>query len=157
VKLSRKTFKFLVNLYPPYIGAGVNIEYVSQDWKELRVSMPLRWYNRNAVGTQFGGSLYSMVDPHLMLLLMRLLGKAYLVWDKSASIDFVKPGISKVTANIRIPDDTLGDILEKTRNGGKHFATFSIDIVDSANEIVARVSKVIYIRRKLSFSKDASA
>ena len=84
-----KQLKRILNLYPPYLGAGVRVTYIREDWKELHVSMSLRWFNRNAVGTHFGGSLYSMVDPHLMLLLMQLLGKEYLVWDKAANIEFV--------------------------------------------------------------------
>jgi acyl-coenzyme A thioesterase PaaI-like protein len=90
MNVSPTLFKRLLNLYPPYIGAGIKVEYVSKDWRELHVSMALRWYNRNAVGTHFGGSLYAMIDPHVMLLLMQLLGKDYQVWDKSASIEFVK-------------------------------------------------------------------
>ena len=70
---SAKTLKRLLNLYPPYLGAGVKITYSSDDWKEMHVSMSLRWYNKNAVNTHFGGSLYSMVDPHIMLMLMPLL------------------------------------------------------------------------------------
>jgi len=88
----------VIHVYPPYLGAGENVDYISEDWKELQVSMALRWYNRNAVGVHFKGSLYSMIDPHLMLLLMQLLGKEYLVWDKTATIEFVKVSKKKVTS-----------------------------------------------------------
>ena len=88
----------MLNLYPPYLGAGVKVTHISEDWRELRVSMSLRWFNRNAVGTHFGGSLYAMVDPHLMLLLIRLLGEKYWVWDQSAAIDFIKASKQKVTS-----------------------------------------------------------
>ncbi len=87
MKWTPRRLKFALNVYPPYLGAGVSITKVDRDWRELKVSMKLRWYNRNAVGSHFGGSLYSMVDPHLMLLLMKLLGEDYVVWDKAASID----------------------------------------------------------------------
>lgn len=102
MEFTPKVLKRILNLYPPYLGAGVKITYISEDWKELHVSMSLRWFNRNAVGTHFGGSLYSMVDPHLMLLLMQMLGKEYWVWDKSATIEFVKAIRKKVTSEIKI-------------------------------------------------------
>ena len=98
---------FSLNIYAPYLGAGVKVDYIAKDWKETHVSMKLRWYNRNAVGTHFGGSLYSMVDPHLMLILMQLLGKNYIVWDKSASIDFRRPGQGRVYSKMKITDDDL--------------------------------------------------
>lgn len=148
MNISPKSFKFLVNLYPPYIGAGVKVDYVSHDWRELHVSMPLRWYNRNAVGTQFGGSLYSMVDPHLMLLLMQLLGKEYLVWDKSANIEFIKPSKTKVAAKIIITNEDLEKIIENTKNGDKYFADFTIEVSDISKELVAKVQKIVYIRKK---------
>ena len=147
MKISPKLFKRLINLYPPYLGAGVKVEYISQDWRELRVSMTMRCYNRNAVGTHFGGSLYSMVDPHLMLLLMRLLGKDYRVWDRSATIDFVKASKKKVTSVIRIADEELASIRRHTANGDKHLARFFLEIRDADAELVARVEKVVYVRK----------
>jgi acyl-coenzyme A thioesterase PaaI-like protein len=148
MKISPGLFRRLINLYPPYIGAGVNVEYISADWKELRVSMALRWYNRNAVGTHFGGSLYSMVDPHLMLLLMRLLGKDYFVWDKSAHIEFVKATRKKVTSVIKITNEDLEAIRTHAANGHKYFAHFRIETRDADDELIAKVEKVIYVRKK---------
>ena len=148
MKVSPQRLKRLLNLYPPYLGAGVTVEHISEDWNELHVSMAMRWYNRNAVGTHFGGSLYSMIDPHLMLLLMQLLGKDYLVWDKSARIEFVKATKMKVRAVIKITEDDLEEIRCNTANGEKYFATFRIDIKDAGDDIVAIVQKVIYIRKK---------
>jgi acyl-coenzyme A thioesterase PaaI-like protein len=145
---SPKLFKHILNLYPPYLGAGIRINYISDDWKELHVSMALHWYNRNAVGTHFGGSLYSMIDPHLMLLLMQLLGKEYYIWDKSANIEFVKATKKKVTAIIKISEQELEDIKHKTENGDKFFASFHLKIIDTDNNLIARVKKIIYVRKK---------
>ena len=154
MNVSPKLFKRMINLYPPYLGAGVKVEYISNDWKELHVSMGLRWYNRNYVGTHFGGSLYSMIDPHLMLLLMQLLGKEFWVWDKSATIEFVKASKKKVKAVIKISDEDLEKIRMQTENGDKYFSEFLIEIRDEANELIARVAKVIYVRKKGSKSAD---
>ena len=142
-------FKRIINLYPPYLGAGIKVDYINDDWKELQVSMALRWYNRNAVGTHFGGSLYSMVDPHLMLLLMQLLGKEYLVWDKSATIDFVKASKKKVTSVIKISDEDLEQIRRNTEKGDKYFSRFLIEIREEGDDLVANVEKVIYVRKKM--------
>lgn len=146
--LTPKQLKRVLNLYPPYLGAGVKVEYISEDWQELMVSMRLRWYNRNAVGTHFGGSLYAMIDPHLMLLLMRLLGEEYLIWDKTARIDFVKATRKKVWAAIQITDDALEEIKSKTREGDSYLASFPVEILDEDRQLIAAGEKVIYIRKK---------
>lgn len=140
--------RFLLNIYPPYLGAGVRVSYIRSDWRELHVSMALKWFNRNYVGTHFGGSLYSMVDPHLMLLLIQILGSEYRVWDKAADIDFIKAATSRVTAKIVISDDDLDLIREKTAGREKYFALFVVEIRDSENDLVAKVRKTIYLRRK---------
>lgn len=143
-----KSLKRLLNIYPPYLGAGVRIDHVDDDWRELHVSMALRWFNRNAVNTHFGGSLYSMVDPHLMLMLMPLLGKDYLVWDKAADIEFVKACRSKVTSVIRISDSDLENIKRQTAGGDKYFPEFMVEIRDEDGDLVAKVKKTLYVKRK---------
>lgn len=143
-----RLLKFMMRFYGPYLGAGVRITHISLDWRELRVAMKLRWYNKNIVGTQFGGSLYSMIDPHLMLLLMQLLGKEYIVWDKGAEIEFVRPGTGTVTSTILISDDDLTDIRNNTADGEKYLPEFNLEIVGDDGEIVAKVKKILYVRRK---------
>ncbi len=141
--------KFILNIYAPYLGAGIRTDYISNDWREIQVSMKLRWYNRNAVGTHFGGSLYSMIDPHIMLMLMNILGKEYTVWDKAAEIHYLKPGTGKVHANIKISDTVIAERKEKTDNGEKYLPIIPIEIRNEALEVVCLVKKTLHIRKKL--------
>lgn len=140
--------KLLLNLYPPFLGAGVKIVSISDDWKKTTVTMPLRWYNRNAVGTQFGGSLYSMVDPHLMLMMMGILGENYLVWDKSATIEFLRPGKGRVTSHLEISDLKLEQIQSELGGKKKVTPSFEVAVMDGSGKKVAQVMKQLYIRRK---------
>lgn len=145
--------KRLLNFYPPYIGAGVKVTYIADNWSELHVSMSLRWFNRNAVGTHFGGSLYSMIDPHLMLLLMQLLGKDYLVWDKAAEIEFIQASKNKISSVIKVSASVIKDIKQQTNNGEKYLPEFIVEIKDDKNNLIARVKKILYIRKKQSRSQ----
>lgn len=138
----------LLNIYPPYLGAGVSVTHIAADWSRADVQMKLRWYNRNALGTHFGGSLYSMVDPHLMLMLMQRLGAAYQIWDKWAAIDFQAPGRGTVRATIEIPQEKLEQICQHTEQGDKYLPEFEIPITDGQDQRVAVVHKRLYIRRK---------
>ena len=149
-KLARRArlLRIGLNLYPPYIGAGIRVQHISPDCREARVKMALRWYNRNFVGTQFGGSLYSMVDPFYMLLLMPLLGDDYIVWDKAANIDFVTPGKGAVYADFQVDDALLAEIRERTAGGDKYLPQLQVDIRDGAGTLVAKVHKTLYVRLK---------
>jgi len=126
----------------------VRCTYVAEDWRELRVEMKLRWYNRNAVGTHFGGSLYAMCDPHYVLLLVALLGPDYVVWDKAATIQFLRPGRGTVRAEFTWSTDQLEDIREHTAHGEKYEPVRTVDVKAADGAIVARLHKTLYVRKK---------
>jgi len=141
-------FKLLINLYPPYWATGIILQSVSPDYKELIVRMKMRWYNRNYVRTHFGGSLYAMTDPFFMLMLIQILGKDFIVWDKAAQIDFIKPATGTVSARFMISEEQIKDIINNTAEGQKYLPRFSVDIENEAGEQVACVVKTLYIRKK---------
>lgn len=140
--------RLLLRWYPPYLGAGIRVESIAPDWREVEVSLSLRWYNRNAVGTHFGGSLYAMVDPHLMLLLMQLLGPEYTVWDRAAAIEFLRPGRGTVRARVAIADAELAALRHAAAGGEKVLPEFVVEVKDAGGEVVARVRKTLYVRRR---------
>jgi acyl-coenzyme A thioesterase PaaI-like protein len=141
--------KLLINAYPPYWGTGITVRRISPDYREICVQMKMRWYNRNYVKTHFGGSLYAMTDPFLMVMLIHILGKDFVVWDKAASIDFIKPSQGTVTARFLITEEQIKDILSNTSGGQKYYPQFSVDIEDEAGEPIARVTKTLYIRKNI--------
>jgi len=147
-KLSPRTLGRVMNLWPPFIGAGIRVRHVAADFRSVTVDMTLRWFNRNYVGTHFGGSMYAMTDPFLMLMLLHVLGAEYRVWDKSASIDYIAPGRGRVWARFELLDHDLAQIRHMTESGDKHLHLFNVDVKDDEGMVVARVEKVIYIRRK---------
>lgn len=145
---SASAMRRMLSTFAPYLGAGVKVTEIADDFSSATVEMRQHWYNTNYVGTHFGGSLYSMADPHYMLLLMRRLGKGYIVWDKSASIDFIRPGKGTVRAHFELTDERVDEIKRLTANGDKHLPEWDIDILDEDGELVARVHKVLYVRKK---------
>ena len=102
----------------------------------------------DAVGTHCGGSLYYMVDPQFMLLRMGMLGDEYVVWDKSASIQFTKPGKGRVHAVVRITDEVLEQIRRKTDGGDAYRPRFELTILDEHGDLVATVTKVLHVHRR---------
>ena len=141
-------FKTLVSIYPPFLCAGVKVKEISKDFRYIRVEMGLKWYNKNYVGTQFGGSLYAMTDPFLMIMLMKNLGKDYIVWDKAAEIEFIRPGTTTVTAEFKLTEEDLQKIKEEVKRRGKFLPEFDVFVKDLNDEIVAKVKKIIYVRKK---------
>ena len=151
-RLAEKTppfvMKILFNIYPPYLGSGVKVEELSSDRRFMRVRLKLRFYNRNYVGTQFGGSIYSMTDPHYMYMLISALGKDYIVWDKAAHVEFIKPGRTDLIAEFKLEGSVIDTVREKTHTGEKYVFDLPVEIKDLNQVLVAKVIKTLYVRKK---------
>jgi hypothetical protein len=145
--LKRRIRRF-INLWPPFLGAGIRVKRWDEDWRAIDVALPLRFWNANFVGTQYGGSLYSMVDPFYMLMLIENLGPGYVVWDKAASIRFRKPGKETVSASFRLSAEKLDEILGALASQEKMETTFTVEIKDKSGMVIAEVQKTVHIRKQ---------
>jgi len=141
-------FRILVNLWPPFRGAGIRVRSIASDWSEVRVELREALLNRNFVGTHFGGSLFAMVDPFYMIMLLQLLGDAYVVWDQAAEIEYLKPGRGTVTATFRLSAVDVDALREAAEGGARVLRDFPVEIKNAAGEVVARVVKRLYVRQK---------
>jgi len=140
--------RLLMNVWPPYLAAGIRVREIAPDWKRVRVELNARFWNRNYVGTHFGGSLFAMTDPFYMLMYIELLGRDYQVWDYAADIRFVRPGRGTVRAEFRLATSDLDRVVEETENGGKYLHQHHVNVVDSDGNDVARVGRTLYFKRK---------
>lgn len=111
-RLFKNNLRVMFNLWPPLMGAGIRITRIQPDWREVDVEMKLRRWNANYVGTHYGGSLYSMTDPFYMVMFIEILGRDFIVWDKSASIRFRRPGRGTVFTKFRITEEQIAEIRE---------------------------------------------
>lgn len=139
---------YLFNFYPPFVGAGIRIRRIDPDFRFVDVEMGLHFWNRNLVGTQFGGSLYAMCDPFYMTLLLQRLGGDFIVWDKSAEIRFLKPGRGRVRARFEVSDERFAEIRQALETQPKIEPVFAATIIDESGQAIAEVAKTVYIRHK---------
>ncbi|HTY03030.1 MAG TPA: DUF4442 domain-containing protein [Rhodocyclaceae bacterium] len=156
LRVSAGLFRFGINLWPPFLGAGIHVIELSPDFRSATVRLRHGLLNRNYFGTHYGGSLFSMTDPFYAILLLHNLPRGYVVWDKSSSIDFKVPGRGDVFARFRLTDEQIGDVLAQTASGDKYEPTWSVDIVDGDDQVVATVAKTLYIRRRRESDRLAS-
>ena len=145
---SARTVRRALNWYPPLRFAGVRVLEIADDWRRARVVLRRRWYNRNYVGTHFGGSLFAMTDPFWMIMTLRCLGDDYIVWDKAAEIEFVAPGREDVYAEFHVDDAMLDEIRAATATGEKYLRWCETVVATRTGEVIERVRKQLYVRRK---------
>jgi len=146
--MARPNFLRFINFRPPLLGAGIRVTRMDPDMKAVDVELRMHFWNRNYVGTHYGGSLYSVADAFYMLMLIHHLGKDFIVWDKAASIRFRKPGRGTVRAEFRLSNQQIEEVRRIMTRQEKYEPTFLVEIKDSSGEVVASVEKLLYIRRK---------
>jgi acyl-coenzyme A thioesterase PaaI-like protein len=147
-KISPSLLRFGMNLWPPFLGAGIRVRRIAPDFREVLVALRLGYSNRNYFGTHFGGSLYAMTDPFFALMVHHNLPRGYMVWDKAGSIEYVAPVRGPVTATLRLEQADVDTIVRMTADGDKHLHLFQVDVVDREGLTVAKIEKIVYARKK---------
>lgn len=151
--LRTRVARVAFNFFPAYRGTGARLTYIARDWREVRVKLPLNRRTRNYVGTIFGGSIYGAVDPLYMVMLLRCLGPEYVVWDKSATIRFKKPGKGTLYASFLLDEGELDAIKAALATARSVDRTYIVALTDKAGVVHATIEKVIYIRRKAALAR----
>lgn len=136
------------NFWPPFLFSGIKVTFTSKDYRHIIVKLKLRFWTANYVGTQYGGSMFSMVDPFYMIMLIQNLGPNYIVWDKCSTIRYLKPGKSDVTAKFDLSEEEINAIRETVQDLGKMDWVRKVEIKDEKGDVVAEVDKTVFIKKR---------
>jgi hypothetical protein len=136
----------LIGFWPPMFFSGIHVRSYDRALRNAEIELRLTFWNHNAAGTQFGGSIYSMTDPFYPLMLMANLGPGYAIWDEAAQIEFIAPGTTSLRAKFHLSEDMLTEIRSATAGDRKYLAKFIVSITDLHGRLIATVTKVIYVR-----------
>jgi acyl-coenzyme A thioesterase PaaI-like protein len=140
--------RFMFNLFPCYRRTGVKVTYISPDFHEVRIKLPLNWKTRGYNGSTFGGSMYACVDPVYMTMISWCLGKQYIAWDKAATIDFRKPGRGTLYSTFRLPDDELARIRAELEHAERVERVYDVELADAEGVVHAAFRKTIQVRKR---------
>jgi len=139
-----------INWWPPFLGMGIKVRHIAQDFRAVDVEMVQRFWNTNYVGVHFGGSLFAMTDPFFMLMLLENLGPDYIVWDKAASIRYRKPAMGVVRSEFRLSAEQIDEVRQAAEAKAKVEPMFLVQIKDRSDEVVAEVERTLHVRKKSS-------
>lgn len=154
-RVSPRMLRIALNLWPPFRGAGIRVRTIAADWSHARVELRQGWFNSNFHGVHFGGSLFAMTDPFPALLLQQQLGPDYKVVDQRSRIEFLKPGLGRLTVDTRVPDGEAERLRRAGENGAKLLHEYCVEVIDQSGAVVARVHRTVYVRRRLSTSTES--
>ena len=143
-----KVDRWKFNLFPAYRGSGARVLYISEDYREMRIKIPLSWRTKNYVGTIYGGSMYGGIDPIYMLMLIKTLGKDYIVWDKAATIRFKKPGKETLFADFKLTQEELDEIKAVLQEQKSVDRIYQVELKNKEGKVHCLIEKTLYIAKK---------
>jgi acyl-coenzyme A thioesterase PaaI-like protein len=130
------------------------ITLVSEDLMTIKMKLKISYKNRNYMGSIFGGSLFASVDPIYMVQLIQLLGKEYVVWDKSAQILFKRPAKEHLFADFNYTQEELEHIKKEVAEKGEFEIVKETHLKNKDGSITyCEVAKTIYIAHKAFFEE----
>jgi len=143
-----KLLRWGFNFFPTYRSTGAWITYIADDYREIRIKLPFGWRTKNYVGTMFGGSMYAAGDGVYMVMLIKNLGRDYLVWDKRATVRFRKPARTTLYGRFVLSNEEIDDIRAAAAGGEPVERTHGVTLVDRANVVHAEIEWLVHIRRR---------
>ena len=150
-------FRLGFNLWPCIRGSGGRVSHLAPDFTRITVRLPLNWRTRNAVGTIFGGSMFAATDPMYMLMLQRLLGRAYVVWDKGSAIRFKRPATRTLFAHFHVTPAMLAQVREAVASQGEADFTWPVRLEDEDGTVHAEIDRTIYVADKAFYKRKLEA
>ncbi|HTN48480.1 MAG TPA: DUF4442 domain-containing protein [Burkholderiaceae bacterium] len=138
--------RLISNLRPAHVANGIRVEHIAPDWRSVTVALR----PRGALGpgpAHSGAALYAMADAFPALMVQQQLGPEFLVWDRAGSVELLAPARGRVWARLELGENDLQRMQRMTVDGARHLHLFPIEVRDAEGMVVARVEKMIYVRR----------
>ncbi len=151
--LYTRLYRLGFNLFPAYHCSGGKVEFIAGNWHEIHVSVKLKIKTRNYVGTVFGGSSFGALDPMFMIQLIKILGPGYVVWDKAATVKFLRPISRKVCARFLVDDRLIARIKKTVEEKKEMDITLPVWFEDKAGKKYVEMDKVLYIADKVHYTE----
>jgi len=149
-----KAFKYGFNWSPMYRRSNARILAVSKDLMKIEIRLPLTYKNVNYMNSMFGGSMFAAVDPIPMIQLVSILGKEYVVWDKSAEIYFKRPAKENLFATFEFSNEEVEEIKSRVKSEKEISISKSTILTNKIGDTVyCEVKKTIYIADKMFYKQ----
>ena len=81
-------------------------------------------------------------------MLIKVLGRDYIVWDKAVSMQFKKPGRGTLYGRFHLPDDEIASIKAQAASGEPFDRIYEVNLIDKENVVHFTAEKTLYIRLK---------
>src|SRR5690606_9801993 len=136
------------NFHPAFRATGGRVAYISPDLTHVRIRLPMTRRTRNFVGSLYGGSLFAVTDGVHVAMLLTLMTRNVIIWDKAASIRYRRPAYTTLYADIQLAPDELEQIEQALNAQHETSRRYTIELKDDSGNLYTVVERMVYIADK---------
>jgi acyl-coenzyme A thioesterase PaaI-like protein len=113
----------LLELYPPFRPMSIKVLEIGDNWRTVRILLPLNARSRNPGGVMFGGWQAALADPVAALACARVF-PGFSVWTRAMSISFDHGGNSDLEMRFWLTPEQETEIRIALDRDGRATPTF---------------------------------
>ena len=113
----------LLELYPPFRPMRIKVLELRDNWRGVRILLPLNATSRNPGGVMFGGYQAALADPIAALACARVF-PGYSVWTRAMTISFDHGGNSDLEMRFTLTQEQEAEIRIALGRDGRATPTF---------------------------------
>jgi acyl-coenzyme A thioesterase PaaI-like protein len=134
-----------LELYPPFLLMGVKVIEISDEWRVVRMNLPLTALSRNMGDSMFGGNQASLADPIAALACARVF-PGHAVWTRALRVDFRREGRTDLELRFAFPPELERGIREELAERGRSTPTFEYGYYLSDGTLCTWIHNTVAIR-----------
>lgn len=136
-----------LELYPPFFFMRIKVLEISDNWRRVRIKLPLNALSKNLSGAMFGGYQAALADPVAALACARVF-PGYSVWTRAMTIDFHDGGSTDLELRFEFPLEQERLIADELERRGRATPTFEYGFYLSNGKRCTRIENTVAIRPK---------
>ena len=118
----------LLELYPPFVPMRIKVLEITENWRTVRILLPLNARSRNPGGVMFGGYQAALADPIAALACARVF-PGYSVWTRALTVSFDHGGNSDLEMRFALTSEQEEAIRIELERDGRSTPTFEFGYI----------------------------
>ncbi len=131
--------------YPPFWLMRIKVLELSEDWRRVRIRLPLTALSKNPGGSMFGGSQAALADPIAALSCARTF-PGWAVWTRALTLDFEREGRTDLELRFDFDPGQEREIRAELESEGRATPEFEYGYYLSDGTRCTRIVNTVAIR-----------
>ena len=131
--------------FPAFWLMRIRVLEISDNWRTVRIRLPLTQISRNMGGFMFGGFQASLADPVAALACARNF-PGYSVWTRTLKLDFLHEGRTDLELRFRFDPQQEEEIRRELAQRGRSNPVFEFGYYLADGTLCTRILNTVAIR-----------